>query len=119
MRPKQNFSLLVGEETYRPVKVEVLETEAWKDERWLEGYRDGKMRAVLEFTVPDNVDSYGLLLKNELLEKGLWCGLNRYMMNGIVGSGDFARNARLAIFCNQISCKRRRHFKHRSICFPC
>ena len=70
MQPKHNFSLLVGEETYRPVKVEVLETEAWIEERQLNGYRGGKMRAVLEFTVPDDVDRYGLLLRNNSVGKG-------------------------------------------------
>nr|WP_246231621.1 FtsX-like permease family protein [Sporosarcina jiandibaonis] len=71
MRPKQNFSLVVGEESYRPVEVKVLESDSWKDEHWLEGYRDGQMRAVLEFTVPDNVESYGLLLRNQTLGKGI------------------------------------------------
>ena len=42
MRLKQHFSLVVGEESYRPVEVKVLETEAWKDEWWLEGYRMGR-----------------------------------------------------------------------------
>ncbi|PAV29716.1 hypothetical protein CIL05_10110 [Virgibacillus profundi] len=65
IRPKQHFTLLVGEETYYPVEVEVLEAQGWRDERWLEGHRDGMMHAVLEFTVPDNTDSYGLLLKSE------------------------------------------------------
>ena len=71
MRPQHHFSLLVGEESYRPSKVTVLESEAWDDEQWLNGYRDGKIHAVLEFTVPENVESYGLLLKNGEVGKGI------------------------------------------------
>ncbi|WP_172372276.1 ABC transporter permease [Sporosarcina jiandibaonis] len=71
MQPQHHFSLLVGEESYSPSKVTVLESVAWDDEQWLNGYRDGKIHAVLEFTIPENVESYGLLLKNGEVGKGI------------------------------------------------
>lgn len=71
MLPKRDFSLLDGEESYRPTTFSVIEAIAWEDERILRGYRGGKLHAILEFTVPDTVGSYGLLLRNSALGNGI------------------------------------------------
>lgn len=47
----------------------LIEAEAWENEQWLHGNQNGKIHAVLDFTVPDQVKSYGLLLV-AILEKG-------------------------------------------------
>jgi hypothetical protein len=70
MKLNRSFSLLVGEETYRPVDTTVLEAEGW-DEENLNGYLGGKMHALLEFTIPEDVESYGLLFKNQTIGKGI------------------------------------------------
>lgn len=71
MRLKQHFSLLVGEESYDLTDFNLIEEVAWENEKWLHGYHDGKLHAILEFTVPDTVESYGLLLKNGTLGNGI------------------------------------------------
>lgn len=71
IQPKRNFTLINGEESYSPEKVTILEVEGWENEEWLLGYEDGKMRAVLEFKVPEEIESYGLVLKNRTLGYGV------------------------------------------------
>lgn len=71
MRPKLHFSILDGEVPYKPVNLSVIEAEGWENERLLHGTQDGKLHAVIEFTVPESVEDYGLLLKNGTLGKGI------------------------------------------------
>ncbi|WP_052360753.1 ABC transporter permease [Oceanobacillus manasiensis] len=71
MRPKIHFSILDGEEPYKPVSLRVIEAEGWENERLLHGIHDGKLHAVIEFTVPDSVEDYGLLLKNGTVGNGI------------------------------------------------
>lgn len=71
MFPKHDFSIIAGEESYRPTNFSVIEAIAWENEQQLNGYRGGKLHAILEFTVPDTVDSYGLLLRNGTLGTGI------------------------------------------------
>lgn len=71
IQPKRNFTLIHGEESYSPEKVTILEVEGWENEEWLLEREDGKMRAVLEFKVPEDVESYGLVLKNKTLGYGV------------------------------------------------
>nr|WP_246187613.1 ABC transporter permease [Ornithinibacillus caprae] len=71
MRPDHHFTLIDGEESYHPVDIKIIETIGWEDEQWLHGIQDGRMHAVLEFTVHDSIDNYGLLLKNGTLGDGI------------------------------------------------
>lgn len=70
MKLDKSFSLLIGEETYRPVDTTVLEAEGW-DEEYLNGYLGGKMHAILEFSIPEDTENYGLLFKNRSIGKGI------------------------------------------------
>lgn len=70
MQPRRSFTLVDGEDSYRPVEFTVLEAEGWEDERWLNGVQDGKMHAILEFTVPESVEDFGLLLNGPTVGKG-------------------------------------------------
>ncbi|MFS0674911.1 FtsX-like permease family protein [Ornithinibacillus sp. 179-J 7C1 HS] len=76
MRPKKDFSLIVDESTFLPEDIKVLDAEAWEEEQWLKGYHGGSIRAVLEFTVPESVVSYGLLFKNRTIGKGIMIRFN-------------------------------------------
>lgn len=76
MKLKRDFTLQVDEETYRPVEVTVLEAKGWEDENWLYGNKDGKMHAILEFSIPDNVEDFGLLFKNREIGKGIMVRFN-------------------------------------------
>ncbi|WP_010094760.1 ABC transporter permease [Ornithinibacillus scapharcae] len=68
--PKRYFTIVDGEESYFPEKVTIIEAVGWEEERYLEGRNDGKLQAVLEFTVPETIDKYGLLLRAGGLSKG-------------------------------------------------
>ncbi|WP_051359524.1 ABC transporter permease [Paucisalibacillus globulus] len=71
IKPKSYFTLINSEETYSPEKVTILEVEGWENEEWLLGREDGKIHAVLEFKVPEGMESYGLELKNRTLGYGV------------------------------------------------
>ncbi|MEN2465510.1 FtsX-like permease family protein [Ornithinibacillus sp. JPR2-1] len=71
IHPKRNFTLIHGEESYSPEKVTILEVEGWENEEWLLEREDGKMRAVLEFKVPEDVENYGLVLKTRTFGYGV------------------------------------------------
>ncbi|HAM82012.1 FtsX-like permease family protein [Ornithinibacillus bavariensis] len=60
MRPDKEFLILVDEERYYPINVTILKVEDWEDEKLLYG----KMRAILDFSVPEDVEDYGLLLRS-------------------------------------------------------
>lgn len=76
MQPKQNFSIVIDNEKYIPNKVTIIESEAWEEEKWLNGYKDGKMQAVLEFTVPEDVETYGLFFENDTVGRGFMINFN-------------------------------------------
>lgn len=59
MRPERAFTILADEEMYYPENVTILEVEDLDEEKWLKG----KMHAVLDFKVPDNVEDFGFLLR--------------------------------------------------------
>ena len=69
---------------------------------------------------PELIRRLGLISINTALELDIYGNVNSThvagtkMMNGIGGSGDFARNARLAYFRNEILCKRWSNFINRS-----
>lgn len=71
MRPKHNFTLLVGDETYRPENVNILESVGLEENRWLYGGQDGKMEAIIEFIVPDDVENFELLFASKFLGNGI------------------------------------------------
>jgi hypothetical protein len=64
LMPMSHFTLIDGEETFSPTEYTVLEALGWKRETNLYGSEGGKARAILEFTIPNYIDSYGLLLDN-------------------------------------------------------
>lgn len=71
IRPMQNFELIIEEEVYKPVTFSVLESEGWEEERWLYGLQDGKVKGVIEFSIPASVENYELLLKSKFLGNGI------------------------------------------------
>ena len=63
------------------------------------------MNTAIEFDIFGNVNSTHIM--------------GSKMMNGVGGSGDFARSAYLTIFCTNSVAKRWRHQFYRSICISC
>ncbi|WP_052345766.1 ABC transporter permease [Paucisalibacillus sp. EB02] len=59
MRPKREFTIIVDEKKYYPENVTILEVEDWDENQWLKG----KMDAVLDYTVPDDVEDFGFVLR--------------------------------------------------------
>ena len=76
----------------------------------IEAYKDKLVLRPQEISNhPELVRRLGIIGINTALEFDIYGNVNSThvcgtkMMNGIGGSGDFARNAHLAIFCNQIN----------------
>ena len=91
-----------------------------------EHYRDKLMMRPQEISNhPEIIRRLGLISINTALEIDLYGNVNSThvsgtkMMNGIGGSGDFARNARLCHFCDKINRKRWKHFKYCTFRFTC
>ena len=92
--------------------------------RNFEKYRDQLVLRPQEISNhPEIIRRLGLISINTALEVDIYGNVNSThvsgtkIMNGIGGSGDFARNARLGIFVTKSICKRWRDFKYRTICF--
>src|SRR5699024_8526547 len=71
MRPRHNLTLLVDDETYRPENVNVLESVGLEENRWIYGSQEGKMDAIIEFVVPDDVENFDLLFASKFLGNGI------------------------------------------------
>lgn len=69
--PMRDFTIVSGEESFSPIEYNVIESEGWVRELNLYGSEGGKVNAVLEFEVPENIEGYGLLLKNGKLMDGI------------------------------------------------
>ena len=75
-------------------------------------------------TTPEVIRRLGLITINTALECDIYGNINSthvggtHMMNGIGGSGDFARNAHLSVFVTKADCQGR-DFEHRAHGDPC
>ncbi|WP_053075152.1 FtsX-like permease family protein [Ornithinibacillus californiensis] len=67
MLPEIQFTIVVDEEKYYPENVTILEVEGWDEEKWL----NGKMHAILDYTVPEDVEDFGFLLRSNGFMDGI------------------------------------------------
>ncbi|QFT89682.1 FtsX-like permease family protein [Bacillus sp. THAF10] len=64
MTLKRDFLIIAEGEKYWPVEVTVLEAKGWDEKELLWGNKDGKIRAVLEYSVPESIENFNFLFRN-------------------------------------------------------
>ena len=64
MSLKHDFTLHAEGERYWPVETRLLESQGFDEKQILWGNKNGKVRAIIEFKVPENTEGFGFLFRN-------------------------------------------------------